>query len=505
MLNNNDIIGTIVCAVIDRLQMKDIQFNCLNSINDKLKKHLKLVVIDGTNGKFVNGEDEHIKSLGFGKVNIVRYKQNVSFYKKPISKGYIKKGICVTQTQDVATKYIEGIFTILYEDDVEFAKDSITQLISDFIYLYENNNCLLLSSVILEKKIDKNIVISSRNNKKIRLHELNDDIYEQVNATNTGLAITFTNLFKIYYWKYCVQLHYASPDYAYSAFIRKRLNYNVYITKNIFTKHYGFMKNDEMKTFGKCECNFNNISIDNLINKTQNTKLNLKIPNTNNAHYPVLVSGMGGRTGSTQVQRCISSNENFIIYGEPQGMMSNILQYFHNLFLIRLKGVVDFSTENQKKHNYNGFIPNLSPIQNSNFKAELFRTIEVFYNRYGDMKIQGIKNIDQTPDILTIFYFIYKTPSYIFIERDYEKQYESYLRVKNFWSNENIFDLQKKINDDKKAFIDVFSNYDNMLCLKYDELDNDKLCSILESYFDKPIGYFKRDLLKLRHGRGENK
>ena len=216
---------------------------------------------------------------------------------------------------------------------------------------------------------------------------------------------------------------------------------------------------------------------------------------------PIVIVAYGGRSGSTWLQRVLNSHQDICVWGEPRLSIPAFNSFIINIKKNRLNTFVSLAIKayREAKSKDDVFIATLPPDFNNNLFEEYKHIVTSYFHRTNH-KYWGFKTVALHPSYLAFLLTLFPDACFIGIKRDKKNQMLSMLKRKDWWN-----DIEAAYNDWAKNFdgLDIFMKFAREAgnvapVFRYEELDPDKLCKLLEQQLQQPEGSFSRDISSKR-------
>ena len=216
---------------------------------------------------------------------------------------------------------------------------------------------------------------------------------------------------------------------------------------------------------------------------------------------PIFLVGQSGRCGSTVCQRLIGSSKDIFMWGEPQGLIQQIINFQIQNYLRMTKYGHLKVVNNFKKHGFkNGWPANLNSPLNINFKRLFKRHMNIFYKNHPNSYSRwGIKSIDWSGDMIQLMHFIYPNAGFVFVHRDWDDTHQAYLKKKNWW-RDGIFEFWKKQHSLQKDVYSVIPPGMKIHHIHLEELlsNRNEVISNLEEFLMLQKGSIDKEILDIK-------
>lgn len=483
------IIGTLFLPICNKnyiIEQWEETVRGLNLPKDKMK----VVLVDATNGASVGKKAAIIiESLGFAKSHIVKFNQLPT---PDIRKGwklYKTMGERVGETYDMGTYHAEGEIFLCLEDDIKAPPNS-------FLYLIEkmnsDNNIGIVGGCTYKKKPNNT---SSMISWSIDTGEYIDDerdelpYSDKVRAVPFGIFATYTRVIKHFNHKSSVLLDNASPDIAYCRHLRFKYGLESHMVFDVKTQHL-FKRNGRVQLSGKYECPTRDVdplwTVPEFTNKSKKNRVDGE---------PIFLVSSSGRSGSTLIQRLISSHDGIKILGEPQGALEEIFRHSIKMVEINHKGVVQTGQSEFDKFGYRGWIANLPAANITNVKKYIKKQITQHFKQ-GISKVWGIKFIQLSSKSINRLHTLYPDATFIYLFRDIKEVGKSYNKKRGWWKT-GTYDSWVINSNRLLDYIKALPSNMHSIILDFDRVIEDKqyLVNHLEDELNIKTGSLDKKIL----------
>jgi hypothetical protein len=474
--NNDKIVGSFICPVMDKYDL--IPFWIASLKRFSCPERFKIIVVDSRGGGWIERCGEEILKLGFGKVKFVVFQQDKSSL-TTLPKETLNKSSLVSDTFKRALPYIEGDIVIGYEDDIEFGEGAVEFLIKT-LYKY-SDIAHRVSALTFEKKDKNNTRLVAKTKEGNNIYRIFSEDAEECEWSSFGLYATFANYISGIPCSIMEKIGLLSIDVGYDKLMSKYYGLKTYLA-NVGTIH---RYNSSIAGGFLTKCKVNDLKFYKIKDGIKNGRGDIK--------KPTFIISMGGRTGSTWIQRVINSTEEAFIYGESEEILDKVIDYVSTLWIIQEKTRYKSSFDRFKRMSHKGFYPSLLPFLEWDALLEFRKQIEAIFKR-DENNGWGFKTICLTPQLLFLLSTAFPEANYIFLIRNKEQQYKSYKET-GWWKNDSTFDKWENINIYKLKMYDFLKHHRNTLFIRYEDVKDGSLVNVLSEFYDIAPEKFKKDVL----------